>query len=301
MKRIIGKAIGDIDTASSRIRFFNFLNYLPKEFNYAMYAGSLDCDYLFIQKDASSKMIGVVKEAKSKNIPVVYDIDDDIGVWPNMHEKEMLNLVDAVTTSTEELRGKLKTLTKKPIHIVPNGLDYLSSKRVDCNINNNIEKVVTFGNVDSVEKTIKYLNTAGYKYDVSYITDRRNSRLKNFRFIKWELNTFLKNLSYFDLCILNHFDTPYENIKSNNRLTTCVSIGIPTIVSNTMEYKNTMKKMGMDFLIFDDKFHMNNIINSIALKDDREKIKKIFVEHAWKYYHPSLSGKILAKVFMGLK
>lgn len=297
--KIIGISIADKNTASSRIRFFRFLEYLPSDFNYEIYSGNLNCDILYVQKNARSNIIEVAKKAKELNIPIVYDIDDDFGIWPDMDEIEMLNLSSIVITDTDMRASYLKNYTKTPIKIVPDSLDYVSDYESKVIISETLKNIVTFGNNTSLNYTSEFYNNVPENYIKNYIGAFPNILCGNF--IPWQLSSFLQSLKCFDVGILVHPDDNKGNMKSNNRLLVCMSIGLPVIVSNTSAYSNTLKNIDCEFLIVKDVKDIRTIFKTIEPQKIRQEISIKFQNYAWNNFAPRKSSNILAEIFIGLK
>jgi len=296
--RIIGRPIASQETASSRIRFFNLLKHLPSDFKYELFRRNTDCDILYVQKDAFQNTIDLVKKFKGNGVPVVYDIDDDFGVWPNMREKEMIKIVDLVTTNTSARVNYLKEFTDVEVKIVPDGIDYISGSTLAIDIKENIERIITFGNDGSIMSAAKYMSfIEGYRK--SYIGSSPGF-IKGCDFLRWSLSGFLDSLREFDICVLAHNGDQTGRMKSNNRLLVCMYLGIPTIVSDTESYGNMMRDVGFEFLIAKTPSDVPDIIESIKEKSNRDFISNKFIEHSRSAYNPKTPSLILAGLFSGL-
>ena len=284
-----------MNAASSRIRFFKFLEYLPPDLNYRVFSGDLNCDIFYIQKNAREGVIELAKKSVAMGIPIVYDIDDDFNVWPGMHEIDMLNMASAVTTDTDKRAIYLRNYTKTPVYIVPDALDYVHNNEIPIIVSDSLKKVTTFGNIVNIECTADYFNSISKNYTKEYIGPYHQNISGTC--VNWYLSTFLQVLKTADVAVLIHPMDNKGDMKSNNRLIVCMSIGLPTIVSDTSAYADTLKKVDCEFLIAKTPGDVNNILTSIESPKVREEIGKKFYKYAWDNFSPQMSSSLLSEIF----
>ncbi len=297
---IIGTPIGGMDVASSRIRFYRILDSIVPKISWEIYSEKSSLpDLCYIQKAAYAKTLSIVKEYIKNKIPVVYDIDDAFGVWEGMFERSMLNIVDVITTDTEERRKDIIKYTDKPVYVVPDALDYVSTEEEPIKINDKIKNIVTFGSNGGVSYSVEYLSKVPTEYTVNYISSIENGDIKG-NFIKWELHNFLNNLKMNDIAVLAHPDTSNGSMKSNNRLLVCMSIGMPCIVLKTHAYSETMRLLGYDLLVANTPSDVPKIIEELKDPSIRKAISEVFIKYSWENYNPKLSGELLYDIFFKL-
>lgn len=298
---IITKPIANANTASSRIRCYRFLKYLSEDFSFKEFRYIPEGDLFFVQKIATPQMINFAKVFKSRRVPVVYDIDDDFGVWPNMDEKTMLNIASAITTDTQERKEYLEKFTKTPIHIIPDALDYVSGDESSMQINDEITSINTFGSDGGVDISTSFMLAIPENFSGSYISQNANYKLNRFRKIDWKLDTFLNELRKSDVSILVHPSDIKGSMKSNNRLLVCMSIGMPCIVSNTPAYRQTMEQVGCEFLVANEPSDVPEILNRISSAKARREISEKFHKYAWENFSPQKSSSLLGNLFKELR
>lgn len=291
--KILGIPKSDKHSASCRIRYYEFLEYLPEGFSASKYKDKLDCDILYVQKIVDDWVLEVVKKAQKVGIPVVYDRDDVRKIWGTPNHFKMIKMADVITTDTEERKVNFEQQTDKPVYVVPDGLDYGVSQKDRIEIRE-LNRIVTFGNAASIGKSARYINEIkGKKY---YITKKKHKEL-NAKFIQWNRKTFIRNLRKHDVAIIVHDNTEIENMKSNNRLLVCMAIGMPVIVSNTIAYRKTIEDVGLVWLCVDSPREIKLVMKRLRDRDTRIEIGNKFIEYAYDNYSPGKSSKILAEVF----
>ncbi|MFH1759843.1 MAG: hypothetical protein ABIA63_01955 [bacterium] len=299
--KITGIPIDTIHTASTRIRFFRLLKYLPAGFKSSLYKDDIECDILYIQKNARPEIIRAAKTAVQRKIPVIYDIDDDFGVWPGMDETGMMNMATAVTTNTPERAAYLKNYTKTPIHIIPDCLDYIEKRNKPVHINKSIRSVATFGSNFTISISAAYLNHFPRYLAQSYFCADKSKKVINGNFIKWRLKPFLKQLKCFDVCLLAQNNDNRGRMKSSNRLLVCMSVGIPAIVSDTPAYSKIMKELELNYLIADSPLKINYILELISPVDIRREISSKFFKYAWSNHAPEAVSNKFAQLIHNIR
>lgn len=251
------------ESASTRIRGIAFTQ-------------GIDADVLYIQKRADGKAIDAAMESK---IPVIYDLDDTVRQKENKWRVTMLMLAGVVTTDTGLRADVLREYTKNDVVVVPDCIDYIDSPPKPIPPRK-IKNIVTFGNKLSVR------NAEGWA--THHIS---SERMIKGTFIKWNLDSFVKTLRSFDLCVLRNVNK--TAVKSNIRLITAMSLGLPCVVSDTPAYAETMRMAGFPGLITDDIAELPDIIDYIESVPD---ISKAFIDFAWKHYSPEASRKTFRNV-----
>lgn len=292
---ILANPISNENTASSRIRCYRFLQYMGKEHLISIIKPKTTrrVDLYYVQKNAYIQTVKEAAEYRMNSIPVVYDIDDDFGVWPDMYEKSMLEIAHAITTDTIERKIYLENYTNKPVYVIPDAVDYVSQNESPVILRNKIEVVGTFGVTDIFKP---YLESIYGRYKIYYISTPIPS-LSAFARLDWKLDTFINTLKEFDVCVLIHPNDNKGNMKSNNRLLVCMAIGLPCIVSNTPAYVNTMKEIGLDMLIAKQPSDVPIILDRLQDPTVRLEISDKFIQYAWNNYSPQRSSKTLEDLF----
>lgn len=290
---IAGLPIASAETASTRIRFFRLLNSLPQGFTYETITGEFSADILFVQKRADSIAITAATTAREAGIPVIFDIDDDFGVWPGHDQESMLRLADVVTTNEDTRSVYLKAFTDSPIVIIPDGIDYFDRKPRPIPIRKNIS-VVTFGSDHSMLVSAPYLEEIAKHFPVTYISMNPCEKLSTARFVKWWLGKFVRELKRHDIALLIHQNSSRDRMKSANRLIAAMALGMPCLVSNTPAYARLMSEVGLKELILSNTGAAFGTVSSLIPKNRRRQIQRRIYDHVWGVYHVRRSAEAFA-------
>lgn len=288
--------IGNTLAGSSRIRVFRLLQYFPNNVFYKVGRYTdLNCDILFIQKIADQECLDLAAKAKVKGIKVVYDIDDDFGVYKDMDETKMCKLADLIITDMPERAAYLNNICTTPIKILPPALDYLNSKEDKIALKDNMTNLVSFGNLRNILPIEKYFDAAPPHLNKYYIGEVILQFNHKYQHIHWDLYNFINELKKFDLCILVHPENDDSTRKSNNRLVVCMALGLPTIVSKTNSYYHTLKEIGLEFLVCEQPNKLKDIITRLEDPITRQVVSEKFRDYAWAHYAPrKISSQLLA-------
>lgn len=281
---------------SARLRFYRKMKYLPEPFKWKFVKDEFKCDVLFIQK--RPEQISIAEKAKEAGIPFVYDSDDGNGVRRKGDDRKMFELADAITTDSKERAEEFKKVTKTPVYVVPDPIDYVDKMPEPIRIRGEIRSICTFGSDRSTQATAPYLmELKDYMYNVSYITKTEINELDWCRFIKWEYGSFVRKLLEHDICILAHGDTDEKAWKGNARVITAMALGIPIICTDTPSYVTAMKDCGAEHLIIKSPKEVKDKIKLLEDKGDRGHLQAVFMDYAWKNYDPKDMANKLADVF----
>lgn len=292
---IQGIPSGNKNGASPRLRYFRRKMFMPEDIVWNDYSAPLNCDVLYVQKRAN--LIDLIKEARSTDVPVVYDSDDGDGVRRKGDDTPIFPLVDVITTDSWQRAEKFRKITDTRVVVVPDGIDYLEACPKPVKIRGTIKKVCTFGSFRSVRATVDYVVSLKKSYQIAYITKKKINGLKKCNFKKWRFNTLVSEIQKCDVCILAHENTDEKQCKGNARLLVAMAVGIPAIVSDTPSYVETMKACGMDRFVVGSNNEVPDKMQLLSDKGTRQEIQKVFMEYAWANHHPRISALELANIF----
>lgn len=162
----------------------------------------------------------------------ILDICDK--VWNNFPNfKELIEPIDAIIVPTEELKSELSLITDKTIHVIGDGHDFdhyggsVQNTHLD-----RAKEVVWFGysqNAACLGPFINYIKSLGLKLKVISQDQNTYPLALADTFVKWDVNTYINEISKSDFAIL----PPNKNYKSNNKEITALICGIP--VAKTKE------------------------------------------------------------------
>jgi len=305
--RVVAKLSGDVNCASSRIRFHRLLKYFPNGVNkFHIFNGFDNNDYkefikikvnlLYVQKTSDNKTIKLVNDYTRQGIPIIYDTD--VALLDGDDNKK--HIVDKASLIIINVKDLVQLLPKpKRFVYIPDSIDYFYDKPLPIQIKENIEIVGTYWNgnnnikwskrvFDCIPDDMKKYYVAGCSFNIDDWIYRR-----------WELPTFTSILKTFDLCVLVHPDDSYGNLKSPNRLLVAMALGIPCIISDTFSYREIFKLLNLENLIIDteDKKEIKRVINKLKDKNYREHISKKLYNYVWKYHNPEMIAKVMFKTF----
>ena len=292
---IQGIPSGNSNGGSPRLRYFRRKMFMPEDIVWRDYDGTLNCDVLYVQKRAN--MIDLIKEARNKNVPVVYDSDDGDGVRRKGDDTPIFPLVDVITTDSWQRAEKFRKITDTRVVVVPDGIDYLEECPKPVKIRGSIKRICTFGSFRSVSATVEHINSLKKSYQLTYITKKKINGLKKCNFKKWRYNTLLSEIKKCDVCILAHENTDEKQCKGNARLLVAMAVGIPAIVSDTPSYVEIMRAFGMERFVVGCSDEAPGKIQQLLNKETRKEIQKTFMEYAWANHHPRISAFELANIF----
>lgn len=277
-----------MNSVSTRVHFYYYLSNLPDGYSWKEYDGKFG-DILYVQKKADAKTIKIATKAKRRGIPVVYDCDDNPYHRPGKDRVRMLRLADAVTTDTHKRGEQLKRAAGiDNVVVIPECIDYWPMLR-KAPIRGKLSKLITFGNNSNAVNTAKYMARA----DVPCYHINSKPVAGAGKFIKWQLKTFVDEMCNADVCLLAHND----NLKSNLKLLVCFALGIPTIVSRTRAYADTMESVGLGWLIADGPADVRRILAALKPQENRERVVLAYKTFDIESRSPKTSGEALAKVF----
>jgi len=237
---------GDEKVASSRLRVYNILPFLNREYSFKLPVEYQKGDILFIQKRVN---INEMFKAQIQGAKVIYDIDDDY--FADGGVKTMVEKADCVVVGSPYLKDRY---CQRAI-FVDDSLDWDGTIKKDYADEPKIIGWTGYGNNAEYLKDVydtlvgkgyvfRLITTPNYK---KYLTDEAvQSR-------KWSRETVDKDLAECDLSIYYLPKTSFTEAKGMNKLLKNWAIGLPTFVSPIPEYKRAMLEAGVDdrYLITD--------------------------------------------------
>ena len=213
--------------ASSRIRVFYPHETLGRFFTKEIdsYIGHRkDADVLIVQKDLNRTIHNQLEGFKGIKI---FDFLDD-NTKPQL--RSVADKVTFFTTPTSCNKKRLESFgIKTPCFVINDCIDYgINSAYEAINSNND---TCWFGNI-KCRKSIRWM--------IPVITSQGYS----FTNIKWKLDSLIKDLREYNVCILSH---RYTSCKSNNKMTVAISCGLPCIVNDSQSYTELVNLFNLQY------------------------------------------------------
>jgi hypothetical protein len=295
---VAGVQTGQMRGASARIRYYTFMKYLKCDKTDNLE----EADVVYFQKKSSKDIIKLAWELKHKGKKIVYDCDDGDGKRDrkNRNDSAMFEVADVITTDTEERAKEFRKKTDTIVCVVPDCIDYNIDRNEHKIIHPEIITIGTFGTHKVLESTFNKIKLLPKFKNQYYITDRKISSYNKhgWKLILWNVDTFIKNIKKFDLCVLLHSENKLGELKSNNRLLVCMALGLPTIVSNTCAYAETMFFAGLDHCIISGK--AKKTISMLLKYKTRIICSDKMHNYVWSVYSPERSAERLEFIFRRL-
>lgn len=232
-----------------------------------------DADVLIVQKRVDPEVLASVRAFRARGGTVVYDCDDmgkALEYWaPPPYFDEMLAHTDLVTTNTDAFRKLLgSAYGVAGVELVPDVVDYYSRGSVRNNLAiDKMVRVLWFGNRSNLHLLRKYVDAFMAIADCALvICCDETPELAAFshphiHYIPWQLSTFTEVLRSCHLTFLPHDGAPEDRAKSNNRMITSITWGVPAIVSRTPEYERLAKLIEQPHCLID---HSEQLAEAIA-------------------------------------
>lgn len=297
---------GDISIASSRIRVYSLFPKLKElGINYSVKPSLSELptlDVIFVQKKITQKILKYVRLAKLFRKTIIYDVDDlGDALWNYWASKDqfsnILRLADAITVGSESQKILLeRDYPRYKFFVYPCMVDYFPKKPVEFKYNVSKElTIMWFGVIDNLSMFERFIPALSQIQDTKIVVvTKYNSNIRlipenpMIKYISWNLDTFTQELQKSDLCILTHDGTLFDKVKTNNKMITSITWGVPAIVSDTPEYVNTAIKAGVKHAIFssiDDLVHLVEVLKSA---DERKKYLEQAQPLIWNEYSPDV-------------
>jgi len=233
-------------TGSTRIRVNSLLKYWPEA---SLYKYGENPDILIFQKVYTNQDYLFPVHFKGVKILDICDPDWLMGT----PIKQTVDAMDAITCPTKPLADFLRQLTDKPIVVIPDRWD-MSIIPKPKNHRNKAKTIAWFGyrhNAETLKPALSLINDLNLKLLVladdnplvwqwlhGEIGDK--FRDNNYEFIKYEEETFYKNLQQADFCIFPPGDRPQDIYKSNNKTIKSILAGLP-VANNADDINNFLE------------------------------------------------------------
>lgn len=305
--RLLAVPIAGRETASSRLRLYNLVASLPGRFAPTIVRPRDDAnlyrhdpgqfDVVYVQKDARPAVVDFCRKAADAGVPIVYDIDDDFGTWPDMAEKAMCGLADTVTVDSRGRASELRNHTKAEPFVMPCMID-LANEPARPGLRpprRDVAKVASFGNRVSLRNTVSYLAAVPEPIGTYVIGPPDvGDELPGLGLVPFSLGAFIGDLLPADVFVLVHGEQEAP-LKDNNRLIMAMSLGVPSIVSPSPAYLEVLTGLGLDWLACRPG-EVGARLAQLADPSVRGEVGRIGFEHTWANYRPERCASLFASV-----
>jgi hypothetical protein len=296
---------GNENTGSTRIRIFSMFPYLEKMGFCYICKPSLrnlyKTDILVIQKRLTSRIIKISRIAKVLGKLIIYDVDD-LGptLWKSAPKKlldKMVILADVIMVGSEPQKEYLQIrYPGKEIVLLPPAIDYYPSEPIRNKYDSEeCLRIVWFGVSAHISIFEKYINNLSKMHSIKIIVITNENAIGKLRnkypfihFEPWNVINFTDVLRSCHLSLLMHDGTKYDRTKTNNKMITSITWGVPAIVSDTYDYKNTARKAGVNYAVFSNSEQMAEIIEKLRTPEARNKYLEIAQPIIWRDYSPEV-------------
>lgn len=174
----------------------------------------------------------------------------------------------------------------KPVYYLPLGLDPIAAPQDTATPSFPIkrsQKLLWFGYAESFNKGMASLVPVLKMHlesrripDFSLIVNEAEfSNDFNFHTIPYRNDSFRKDASTFDYCILSHFSLDLSlnsYIKTPNKLITALMAGLIPIASDTPSYSNILREFDLDRFLFDSPAQLDQILRNLDPVKDSQAI-----------------------------
>lgn len=244
---------GKQNIGSTRIRVKWPLRYWPEAEEYLM---GRKYEVLILQKAywlEGVELIRKVDKEEGKHTVIILDMCDADWLHWGYRIKQVIDLCDAVTTSTMELAKFLVKYTDKPVWCIPDRLDFeqFGDLKKDHRGNGTTKKVAWYGyseNFPMLDTAVHAL--AQLKIEELIVVANRRSpyqlpaaldgklRLSN---LPWSIETVNRDLLKADVVINPQMQTGRWKYKSNNKTINAWALGLP-VATNKKELEDLMSE-----------------------------------------------------------
>lgn len=304
MKKINFIPAADSRTASSRLRVYELAGALREMGSDARINSNQFSEFLIIQKRVTLDLLEQAKIAKLAGSYIIYDIDDSASaLWYWVQPRllfEIFSLADLITVDTPERAHWITKVSPwLACEVIPNPVDYgIRSPKAHQANNGDDLKICWFGSSPNFQTFVLHLRVLAETPKTRIVVcgashSDRNQFLfsRNIEFVDWEPDVMESLLCESDLVCLSHYGRKEDARKSNHKMITSISCGVPAIVSNTPEYARTAHEIGAPDSIFSDNKTLLDCVETYRSKQKRDEYLKRAQPLIWNKYSPEVCAK----------
>ena len=274
------------EKASSRLRVYAIHEALLRKGHVSLLREEAElADVLVLQKITDINHLAEARKCKGM---VIYDFDDlDIAPGVEYARKE---LASVFTTDTSGHREDMKPYWNgKPCEVLPDPIDYFPNTPLPTTQGT---AAIWFG---------CYLNYASAKWMGDWLKQRTEVRifvepgqLREEGARDWYYHGFTKEFRDAGIAFLSH-DQGDRN-KSNNKMITAITHGLPCIVSDTPAYSDLARRFGFNWTVVRNEQELQNAYERLSDPTERQEYLSVLQPEIWKMY----SASAIADQFLDL-
>lgn len=198
----------------------------------------------------------------------------------------------------------IQSLTDVRVELMEDCIDFSIEEKYTPTHNNIIPKICWFGYPESYYKSMFiYENiildfVQQNKLEFHLITNPTYIQTK-FPVIPYSSDTFIDEFTKFDGCILSHSPLDWDIntfVKSHNKLTLSIALGVPTITSNTPEYLEILSKTNLSNFTFSGIKSFEKSLELLLNKSERMN----YLNNSQDYVISNYSYKNIAKHLLNI-
>ena len=187
---------------------------------------------------------------------------------------------DIIFTPTKCHKIFIESICSNRVEVLPDSIDYLiDTPIIKTHKNNSKTKICWFGSPESYNKSMNIYQPLIDKLIkdnlIEYTIISNFPEVPNhIKYIPFSTETFCKNLQQFDLCVLSHSPLDYDIntiVKSPNKLTLSISLGVPCVVSRTPSYREVLEECQLEEYCFSSPLELEKIIKTLSSPEKRNE------------------------------
>jgi hypothetical protein len=262
----------------------------------------LGCDsttVLVIQKKVTPEIMSIARKARRRGCTIIYDVDDfgdALWYWvPRKDFEAILNLADLITTDTLGHRTQVMAFRRHlNVEVIPDAIDYSPPHPVMPPLADESPlRILWFGTVSNIGLFARYADSLASLPNVKVVVATGVSSIPGFtarypgvEFVPWSRTEFISVLQSCHLTCLMHDGSDSDLAKSNNRMITSITWGVPALVSRTPEYARTAAECGVEDAVFGDERQLATVVGRFRGAERRNHYLGLAQPIIWNKYAP---------------
>jgi hypothetical protein len=194
------------------------------------------------------------------------------------------------------------------VEVIPDAVDYYPTApvRVPLTAGEPL-RVLWFGSISNVALFERYVPALTSLPGVEPVvaTDANavaaySAKYPGVCFVPWSRSTFLATLHSCHLSCLMHDGTEVDRVKSNNRMITSITWGVPAVVSRTVEYERTAREAGVAGAVFGGPEDLRAVVESLRSVQGRDEYLTRAQPYVWQMYAPGAVARCFVRLVSDL-